>query len=138
MQKQIGIKDVKNKVVVIFLKCWNQENTSDNWTSIYKLSRATKLGVHTKQLQLLLFICEPSNRWVIWLNKRPRVGYIVNFGGEYKYQFGKYSPFGGVDNDTVIVWLLVEIGIAVKMIGSSLPGDFGFIVDFEVSVLQDL
>ena len=66
------------------------------------------------------------------------MGYIVNFGGEYEYQFGEYSPFGGVDNDTVIVWLLVEIGIAAKMIGSSLPGDFGFIGDFEVSVLQDL
>ena len=122
MQKQIGIKDIKNKVVVIFLKCWNQENTSDNWMSIHKLSRATKLGMHTEQLQLLLFICEPSNRWVIWLNKCPRVGYIVDFGGEYEYQFGKYSPFGGVDNDAVIAWLLVEIGIAAKMISSSLPG----------------
>jgi hypothetical protein len=49
---------------------------------------------------------------------------IVNFGGEYKYQFGEYNPFGGVDNDTVIVWLLLEIGIAAKKIGSSLPGDF--------------
>jgi hypothetical protein len=63
---------------------------------------------------------------------------IVNFGGEYEYQFGKYNSFGGVDNDTVIVRLLLEIGIAAKMIGSSLPGDFGFIGDFEISVFRNL
>ena len=49
---------------------------------------------------------------------------IVDNGGEYEYQFGKYNPFGGVDNDTVITWLLLEIGIAAKMIGNSLPGNF--------------
>lgn len=63
---------------------------------------------------------------------------IIDFGGEYEYQFGEYDPYGGVDNDTVIAWLLMEIGIAAKMISISLPGDFGFIGDFEVSVLRNL
>jgi len=63
---------------------------------------------------------------------------IVNFGGEYEYQLCEYNPFGGVDNDTVIAWLLLEIGIAAKMIGSSLPGYFGFIGDLEVSVFRNL
>jgi hypothetical protein len=63
---------------------------------------------------------------------------IVNFGGEYKNQSGKYNSYEGVDNDTVIAWLLLEFGIAAKMIGSSLPGDFGFIGDFEVSELRNL
>ena len=63
---------------------------------------------------------------------------IVDFSDEYEYQFGEYNPYGGVDNDTVIAWLLLEFGIAAKMIGSSLPGDFGFVGDFEVSVLRNL
>ena len=63
---------------------------------------------------------------------------IVNFGDEYEYQSGKYNPYGGVDNDTVIAWLLLEFGIAAKMIGSGLPRNFGFIRDFEVSVLRNL
>ena len=63
---------------------------------------------------------------------------IVNFGDKYEYQFGEYNPYGSVDNDTVITWLLIEIGIAAKMIGISLPGDFGFIGNFEVSVLRNL
>jgi len=137
-QKEIGIKDIKNEVVALFLKCWNQENTSDNWTSIHKLGRATRLGTHTKQLQFLLFICEPSNRRVVWLNKCPRVIRIVDFGGEYEYQSSEYNSCSGVDNDTVIAWLLLEFRIATKMIGSSLPGDFGFIGDFEVSELRNL
>ena len=32
----------------------------------------------------------------------------------------------------------MEVGIAAKVIGISLPGDFGFIGDFEVSVLRNL
>ena len=63
---------------------------------------------------------------------------IVNFGGEYEYQSGKYNSCGGVDDDTVIAWLLLEFGIAAKKIGSSLPRDFGFIGDFEVSELRNL
>lgn len=60
---------------------------------------------------------------------------FINFSGEYEYESGEYNPYSGVDNDTIVAWFLLEFGIAAKMIGSSLPGDFGFVGDFEVSVL---
>jgi hypothetical protein len=61
------------------------------------------------------------------VDKCPRILSVSDFGDEDKYKFGEHDPFGGVNDDTIIAWFLLEAGIATKLIRFSLPGDFGFI-----------